>query len=250
MRSLLAVVGLILLIPASAALGQSIEVNRQNRTIEIIVSEKIKVDPDAANVTIGCIAYGQTHDQAYQANLTIADKVIRALLATGISKAQIESSSIELSESNPGDVTEHPPAVRKAHEFKAHQSWHVRVPTSDAQKLIDVAVQAGANGVEDVSWDVTDAEALESKARVAAMEKARTTAAEMAKSAGGKLGSLLYASNVINGMMSFALNRSMQTSSESLAAQGNGFPTPAFSLQLFPGKVEKQATVRAVFALD
>ena len=250
MRTLLAVVGLILLIPAPAAFGQSIEVNRQNRTIDIIVSERVVVDPDVANVTVGCITYGQSHDQAYQANLAIADKVIKALLATGVSKAQIENSTIELSEANPGDSTEHLPVARKARQFKAHQSWHVRVPTSDAQKLIDVAVQAGANGVEDVSWDVTDSEALEAKARVAAMEKARITAAEMAKSAGGKLGDLLYSTNVLNGIMGLLAKNALQTTSASLSNGGDGFPTPAFSLQLFPGKVEKQATVRAVFALD
>jgi uncharacterized protein YggE len=250
MRTFLGVVATCLL-AAPSVLAQTIEINRQNRTIEIVVSERIQVDPDLANVTLGCITHGQTHDQAYQTNLAIADKVIKALLGSGLAKSQIEGSSIELSEANSGDSTDHPPAARKARQFKALQRWHIRVPTSNAQKLIDLAVQAGANGVEDVSWDVSDAEALESKARIAAMGKARTIASEMAKSSGDKLGGLLYASNVLSGLMSLVMNRTaLGTSSASLSAQGNGFPTPTFSLQLFPGKVEKQATVRVVFALE
>jgi uncharacterized protein YggE len=250
MRVLLGVGVVFFLSTGPAAFSQTLDVNRQNRTIEIIVSESVRVDPDVAIITVGCIAYGQTHDQAYQANLAIADKVIKALLGTGVAKAQIETGSIQLSEANSDDIANQPPAARKARQFKAHQGWRIRLATSDAQKLIDVAVQAGANGVEDVSWDVADSEALEAKARVAAMEKARTTAAEMAKSAGGKLGDLLYASNVVNGIMGLLARNRLETSSASLGSQGNGFPTPAFSLQLFPGKVEKQATVRTVFALD
>jgi uncharacterized protein len=241
----------VFLLIAPSVFSQSVEVNRQNRTIEVIVTETVRVDPEIANITMGCIEYGQTHDQAYQANLAVADKVIKALLAAGVSKDQMESSSIDLSESNRSDLSDPSASVRKMRQFKAHQSWHLRVGVSDAQRLIDIAVQAGANGVEDVSWDVADAEALESRARVAALEKARATAAEMAKGEGGKVGDLLYGSNMVNGILGLLTgNRTVQTTSASLNGEGSGFPTPAFSLQLFPVKVERQATVRAVFALD
>jgi uncharacterized protein YggE len=226
-------------------------VNRQNRTVEIIVTEKVQVDADVANVTLGCISYGQTHDQAYQANLKIADKVIKALIATGIQKTQIESSSIELGENSSGDGAEQPAGVHRPRQFKAHQSWRVRLSASDAQKIVDVAVQAGANGIEYVSWDVADPEALETKARVAAMGKAHVTAAEMAQSSGGKLGDMLYASNSVSGILGLLAGQTrLNTSSASVGARGTGFPTPTFSLQLFPEKIEKQATVRTIFALE
>ena len=251
MRAAFGVSTLACLLVVPAAYSQTIEVNRQNRTIEVIATESARVDPDVANVTVGCLAYGQTHDQAYQANLAIADKIIKALLGAGISKDQIESSSIELSETNSGDLSDQPTAVKKVRQFKAHQSWRVRVAAAEAQKLIDTAVQAGANGVEEVSWDVTDPEALEGKARGAALEKARTTAAELVKTAGGKLGDLLYASNSLNGILGLLTgNRTVNTATASLGSAGNGFPTPVFSLQLFPEKITRQATVRAIFALD
>lgn len=171
-------------------------------------------------------------------------------MSAGVTKTQIESSSIELTEILPSDKALESPAVRKARQFKAHQSWVVRVKASEAQKIIDHAVQAGANGIEDVTWDVADADALEAKARAAAMEKARTTAAEIAKSGGGKLGQLLYASNTVNGIMGLLAGRSLQTDSASVGGGGGGLATPIFSLHLFPQKVEKQATVQAIFALD
>jgi uncharacterized protein YggE len=198
------------------ASAQTVEVNRQNRTIEVIITDTVKVEPDVANVTVGCVSYGETHDQAYQANLATADRVIKALLAAGLSKAQIESGSLELSENAFLENSDKNPARSRARKFKAHQSWKLRVAVGEAQKLIDIVVQAGANGVEDVGWEVADEESLEAKARAAAMEKARRNAEELAKSAGAKLGPLLYASNMANGILFTLAGRGLQTSSASV----------------------------------
>jgi len=227
--------------------AQTVEINRQNRTIEVVVTERVQVDADVAKVTLGCVTYGQTHDQAYQANLEISDKVLKALAAAGVPKTEIETGSIELTEASAEDLADKPD--RKARQFKAHQSWRVRTVVGDAQKVIDVAVQAGANGIEEVNWDIADSEALEAKARVAAMEKARRTAAEIATSGGGNLGELIYASNVLNGILGLLAPRTIQTTTASLGSS-RGSPTPKFFLQLFPEKIERQATVRAVFAFQ
>lgn len=170
-------------------------------------------------------------------------------MSSGLSKDQIESNTIELAETNAVEIADPSPTVRKARQFKAHQSWRVQVHASDAQKLIDLAVRAGANGVEEVSWEVTDEESLEGGARLAAMEKARRTAGELAKSAGAKLGDLLYASNMASGMMFALPNRSAQLQTVEVGA-GGGFRAPEFSLKLFPEKVSKQATLRTVFAME
>ena len=237
-----------LLLSSPGTSAQTVEVSRQNRTVEVVVTETVRVEPDVANVTIGCVSYGESHDQAYQANLSIADKVIKALLATGVSKAQIESGSLELGENNFVENPEKNPILNKGRKFKAHQSWKIRIAAGAAQKLIDIAVQSGANGLEDVGWEFADEESLEGRARAAAMEKARRNAEEFAKAAGTKLGALLYASNMANGMV-YALANRMQTSSATVEVSANR-SAPAFSLTLFPGKVSKEATVRAIFALD
>jgi uncharacterized protein len=224
---------------------QENQINRQNRSIEVVASETIKVEPDVAEVTLGCVTYGETHDDAYQANLKIADSVIKKLLSAGVSKEEIQSSTIELGEANSNDNRPSP----KGRQFEAHQTWQIRLAASDAQKIIDDAVAAGANGIEDVSWDVSDPEGLEAKARAAAMKKARETASQIAESGGAKLGELLYASNVVNGIMGMLAGRTLETTNATVSS-GGGLPTPTFSLRLFSSKVEKQATVRAIFALD
>lgn len=246
MRPLVTAVLLLSAFVVPNARSQENIINRQNRTVEVVVTESVRVEPDLANVTIGCMTYGETHDQAYETNLQTADKVIKVLLGSGVNKEEIESNAIELSE-NSADDESRPRMVSKDRRFEAHQSWTIRLAASQAQKIIDIAVRAGANGIESVSWDVSDPEALESKTRGAAMKKARATASEIAESAGTKLGELLYASNVVNGIVGLLAGRTMaQTESASIGPAG----APKFSLKLFPQKIEKQVTVRAVFALD
>jgi len=224
--------------------SQNIEVNHQNRIVEVNVTERVQVEADIADVTLGCVTYGPSHDQAYRSNLEIAEKVVKALLGAGVQKTQVQSSRIQLDETDSEDQRA---SDRKTRQFRAHQSWRIRLRAPDAQKLIDVAVQAGVNGVENVSWDVADPDALQERARAAAMEKARTTAAELAKSAGNKVGDLLYVSNVVSSRMNLPLVSRNYTNVVALAP---GAAAPTFSLQLFPEKIEKEATVRAVFALE
>ncbi len=244
MRALLSLgVGLCLL-GVHSAYCQDNQINRQNRSVDVTVYETVKVAPDFAVVTLGCMTYGETHDEAYQANLKIADQVIQAIQKAGVSKQQVENSTIQLGE-NPYAYNR--PDL-KARQFESHETWQIRVPASAAQKIVDAAVTAGANGIEGVSWDVSDPEALEAKARAAAMKKARETAAQIAESGGAKLGELLYGSNAQENTMVGGAIGGVPGGNE--YGVGGGIGTPTFSLKLFPSKVEKEATVRAVFALD
>ena len=244
MRTRLAIAFGILLCTASATFSQSNEISRQNRTVEVTVTESVSVPAEIADVTIACLTHGQTHDEAYQENLRIADRVVRALLASGIGKESITSSTIELRESTAQDSGTKSVNPRR---FAAEQTWKVRIAVDEAQKVVDLAVHAGANGIEDVSWAVRDPESLETKARIAALEKARLTAAEIAKGLGGKLGEPLYAANALSGIISL-FSRASQLETQSASVSSSSEPT--FSLQLFPEKVQKSAVVRVVFALD
>lgn len=238
MRNLLPAVIAFGLLCAPSSFCQENQVSRQNRSVEVVVTETVKVAPDLAIVTLGCMTYGETNDEAYQANLKVADSVIKALLSAGVSKQQIEGSTIQLGENfqaaNRPDL--------KARQFEAHQTWQIRLGASKAQKIIDAAVAAGANGIENVGWDVSDPEALEAKARAAAMKKAREIAAQIAEAGGAKLGELLYANN--------ASGEVTEAPPAQAFAASRGVSIPASSLKLFPSKVERQATVRAIFALD
>ena len=247
MRIMFGVSMAVLIFAAPPIFSQTNEISRQNRTVEVTVTESISVPAEIAEVTIGCLTHGQTHDQAYQENVRIADNVVKALLASGVKKDDITTGTIELQENHFEETETASTRPRKSPSFVAVQTWKVRIAADDAQKVVDLAVRAGANGIENVVWNVKDPEGLESKARIAALEKARVTAAEIAGGLGGKIGPPLYVSNVLSGVMAlFSRAGQLNTSNASVSRSSE----PTFSLTLFPEKVEKSAVVRVVFALD
>lgn len=241
----LATVALLCAVPS--AYSQTVNVSPQNRTVEVSVTESISVDAEVAEVTIGCVKYSSTHDQAYQENLRVADQVIKALLAAGVPKESISSSTIDLGESDGDDNSSGSSKKLPNRQFKAHQNWTIRVGASDAQRIIDLAVQAGANGIENVTWDVKKPDDLEGKARTAALVKAREVATEMAKALDAKLGDVLYASNgeTMSSVADLSLDKKVTFITKSGASREVGY-----TLQLYPEKVEKSATIRVIFALD
>lgn len=88
-----------------------------------------------------------------------------------------------------------PSNIRVERQFEASQLWDVRVPVPQAQAIVDLAVKAGANQVEEVDWQVKDTASLEAKANSAALAKARALAAQLASGLEAKMGELLYVSN-------------------------------------------------------
>ena len=137
------------------------------------------------------------------------------------------------------------PEMKKERQFGAQQSWHIAVPVSRAQAIVDLTVKGGANEVDDVDWNVADPLALQAKAGGAALAKARTIADQMAKGLGTKLGELVYASNRAS-VAKFFRGITMNTESDEVNVAGERKP----QLTLFPQKVKSQATVYAVFAIE
>jgi uncharacterized protein YggE len=135
--------------------------------------------------------------------------------------------------------------MKKERRFQAQQSWHVTVPASQAQTIVDLCVNAGANEVDDVQWNVADPVALQAKAGSLALSKARAIAEQMAKGLGTKLGELVYASNHAPAAR---MLRGMQT--VEVSASLGALPNSQLKLKLFPQKVKSDATVYAVFSIE
>ena len=70
----------------------------------------------------------------------------------------------------------------------AIQEWQVHSSASEAQKIVDIAVAARANQIENVECSVKDPDELEAKACAAALNRAKNLAEQTASHAGLKLG--------------------------------------------------------------
>ena len=223
------------------ASAQEIQVNRQNKTISITADESATADAEVATLDIGYHNFAATQEAAYRENLVVAEQITKALLGAKVPKENIETEKLRLGRTEADEKwTEE---MKKERRFEAQQSWHVTVRSADAQGLVDLAVKAGANDVEDVEWNVADPLALQAKASGAALAKAKAIAEQMAKGLGTKLGELVYASNRAPVARAFRYATTVDTEAASIS---NREP----KLRLFPQKVKSEATVYAVFAIE
>lgn len=219
--------------------GQDVQVSAGNKTISVVVSETVEMEPDLAAIHIGYRNFGSEKDTTYAENVRAANKIIKALLDGGVPKERIETTELGLMWAS--EDTGRGSEQQKERKFEAHQSWTIRVSPRDAQKVVDIAIGAGANEIEEVQWEVADVAAMEARAHSAALAKARNLAGQMAQSLGVKIGQLLFLSNE-----SPESQRMRKFNTQTIQVSASPIP----QLVLFPQKVTRMATVHAVFALE
>ena len=227
---------------ASITCAQEIQVNRANKTIEVIVSETVRVDPELAQLRIGYRNFAARHEAAVEQNVQVANKVTKALLDLGVSKDALETETISVNRTRDADDEA---GNTKLGEFVASQEWKVSVPITVAENVLELAIRSGANVVREVGWTVREPEKIRESANAAALKKAQVLAEQMAKQMRKNVGELLYVSNVQPGFA--RIPRGLM----SLAMPPAPPPAPpALPIHLFPAKVEETASVTAVFALE
>jgi len=223
------------------AKAQSIRLASDNkRTIEATTTEKISVLADAAVVRMGFSHTADTKDAAYNEIVRMGNKILKSLTDAGIAQDEIQSDSLTVNrEEDTRQSSEAHPKIR----FNAEQQWRIQVVAADAQKVIDIAVAAGANSVQGVEWNVSDPQQLRAKAYAAALTRAKEMAEQAAAQANVKLGELV---SIINGDDSESLAK-LPMRKKMQAIMVEAAPTP--NLVLYPSKVEREATVTVIYAI-
>jgi uncharacterized protein len=228
-------------IATALAPAQTIQVNKENRTIAITATASIIAIADTATVHIGFITYGIDKDSAYASGSSLSNAILRALTTAGVPSDTIESENQNVSPVQEYQVHDLSAAEKSMRQFQVNQSWSVRTKAADAAKILDIAVKAGANQSGQIDWSLKDENAPQAEAAAKALQRARTVAGEMASGLNVKLGNLIYASNETEAEPPRPLMRAMQA------------PPPAAKaepLAINPRRIEKSATVYAVFAIE
>jgi uncharacterized protein YggE len=227
---------------ATTVSAQTIQVNKENRTIAITATDKVLVLADVATLHIGFIAYGPDSDSAYAAGSRTSNAIVKALTSAGVPNESIESENQNVSPVQEYQIDKLTPAEKAQRKFQVTQSWTVRTNANDAAKTLDLAVKAGANQSGQIDWSLKDENAPQSEAASKALQRARTVAEEMAKGLNAKLGTLLYASNETQAEPPRPLMRAL--------AINGPVELKAAPLAINPRQIEKTATVYAVFAIE
>jgi uncharacterized protein YggE len=157
---------------------------------------KVTAVPDKATVILGVETRGPSAIAAATENAQLMNETITALLNAGISSNEIQTSSFSLSTVPQEEPIGSGGAENKARDEKPQFIASNIVTanlnnTTDVGRVLDAAVSAGSNSIQDVSFDLKDPKLEKDQALTLAIEDARRKAEIAAKAAGVDLGKLL-----------------------------------------------------------
>jgi len=225
--------------------AQTIQVDRNNRTIAVTANDKASAEADLGTVTVGFQIYAADAATAYSQGSQLSNAILEALKKAGVGDKAIESQDQKLNYTEfPGD-DKSTPEQRAQKAFTLTQSWTVHVAARDAAMVLHVGIEAGGNVSGNIDWDLADRNGLQAKAAERALVHARAVAAQMAAGLNAKLDALIYASNQTP--MSRLFGGALNTESASIASKPLPQPPP---LAIRPQQVEESATVYAVFQIE
>lgn len=154
--------------------------------LAVVGEATAKADPDRAEFTLGLETRAATAREAQAKNAETMQKVVTALTLAGIDRKDIRTSAYTLT------------PVRRWEEKSGREILEgyqtaslVTASTGETAKvgaLVDAAVSAGANTVQNITFSVTDEGKVRRQALARAVADARNQAQRMAAAAGVRLG--------------------------------------------------------------
>jgi uncharacterized protein len=149
-------------------------------TITVTSTASVGTAPDEAVIGLGVTSQGADAPSALDANAQTTKAVVDALLAEGLTKADLETTNVGLNQRtfNRGTPQESTAYVASTQiEVTVHDLGTVGTVIQDA-------VHAGANSLHGVRFDVSGQAAARDRALSEAVKTARTKADTMAQAAG------------------------------------------------------------------
>jgi uncharacterized protein YggE len=178
------VMALALLVGACAPAG-----NADVRTLSVSGSGEAFLAPDIAYVYIGVHTENTTAAQAVTDNTAQTEELIQAIRDFGVEANDIRTTNFSIYPMDRFDPATGMPSGEKV--YAVDNTVYVTVRSLDTLgDLLDTAVQAGANTVNSIQFDVEEKDEALQQARAEAVEDARNQAAALAQAAGLTLGEI------------------------------------------------------------
>ena len=213
------------------------------RTIRVSGVGEVRVEPDLATAQFAVETTGATAQAAGQENAQVMDRVIRALTSAGVRREDIQTSGYSLYpeyiQEPRGNGQMEVPRIRG---YRASNQVSVRTAEIEqVGRLIDIGLEAGANRLNGVYFEVRDSQAAQADALEQAIGNARGAAETMARALGVTLGPVLDASTNTDPVRPVFRMASDMAARESFAAA----PTP-----IEPGEQTIHASASLIFQIQ
>jgi uncharacterized protein YggE len=194
--------------------------------------------PDVAVISAGVVVQGKTASEALAESSRAMDAVLGQLRAAGLAEKDIQTSRFAVTPLY--EVRQPEPRTRQPPAIVGYQvSNQVTARVADIDRLgttLDALVNAGANSIDGLSFDLADPQELLGEARDAAVADALAKARRYATAAGVELGPILS----IEEAGAAPLPRPMMMRAEAAPA----------SVPIAPGETQLSASVTITFAIE
>jgi len=186
----------------AAALSACIDADYQPeaaRSLSITGHGEAAGRPDQAAISAGVQTLAPTVVEASRQNQQVVERIMAALEEQGIPEENVQTANYSIwPERRRGPDGGDEPQITG---FRVSNIVNVTIDDIDkVGEVLAAVTNAGANSINGISFGVKDTEALEREARAAAMQDARTRAADLAKLAGVELGEVMTISTSAAGI--------------------------------------------------
>ena len=178
----LLILGIAAFLPQAAPVHAA-EDDNPVRTLSVMGRGELKVKPDTAVITVGVSEVKPTPIEAYNALSDSINKVAEALKAKGVKEEELQTSMFQL-------AAEYNWTQERGQELVGYRATNtLSITTQDLDKvaeLIQAAVQAGANDLRGVTFQVKNADKLLDDALKLAVADAKAKAELVAGELGAR----------------------------------------------------------------
>ncbi len=215
------------------------------RTITVNGEGKITIKPDIAMVTLTVSSAGKTVAEVTADGNKKMTNIIAEMKTLGIKAEDIQTSEYNLYPRYDYGSTvsgTYRPTTPTILGYSLDQSVNVKIRNLEkSDQVLDRAIQAGANQVSSLTFDMDDASSVKKDARKMAFDKAREKAEEMSKAAGVSLGRVItFSEDNYGGIMPYA-NFSMKADMAMATAE---------SVSIEPGSKEFTVNVSVTYEIN
>ena len=204
------------------------------RTVTVNGTGTVLLDADIATVSFSVITFNKDVLTASQQNAETVSKVADALIDAGFSRDSISTSDYRITQ----DMINRN-GVQIRGDYRVVNSLNIVVRNiNKVGEAIDVAVKAGANQFNSISFSVTDIQGAIKEARTEAVKKAYEAAKLMVGTSGANLGQVLEIQELSSGPDYDNVVRPMMLSKA------------AATTPIAVGKTEISISVRCTYAIE
>jgi uncharacterized protein YggE len=208
-------------------------VSTAGRTLSVSGTGTVYLTPDIAYLYVGVHVEDPDIATAVETNNVRTQRLMEALIALGIDPVDIQTSNFSV-----WSYEEYDDLGMRFTNYSVDNTVYIKVrDLTGLGELLNAVVEAGANNINSITFDVADKTAALAEARQLAMENADALAQELAETAGVSVGAIQ------------TISYSEYYPSAYYGMGGGGASLESTVAPISPGQMQVQVQVNVTYAI-